>query len=117
MKAYVLRLHSFYTGVGLMLLLISRVVNGGTPSQAEGWHRRLLESMAMATDTRPEVLKESTQQDLQEFLRFRYLLRNLYADELRLEPIQLLIEQLQHTWPKLDADITGFQAWLRSIAS
>ena len=31
--------------------------------------------------------------------------------------LRRLIEQLQHTWPKLDADITSFQAWLRSIAS
>ena len=75
-----------------MLLLISRVVNGGTPSQGEGWHRRLLERMAMATDTRPAVLHESTQQELQEYLRFRHLVRNLYADELRPEPIQRLIE-------------------------
>ena len=71
----------------------------------------------MATDTRPAVLNEATQQELQEYLRFRQLVRNLYADELRAEPIQRLIEQLQHTWPKLDADITSFQAWLRSIAS
>ena len=41
-EASALRLHSFYTGVERMLLLISRVVNGGTPAQGEGWHRRLL---------------------------------------------------------------------------
>ena len=73
--------------------------------------------MAMATDTRPAVLNDATQVELQEYLRFRHLVRNLYADELRLEPIQRLIEQLQSTWPKLDADITRFQTWLRSIAS
>ena len=116
--AAALRLHSFYTGVEQMLLLVSRVVNGGTPAQGEGWQRRLLERMAMATDTRPAVLNEATQVELQEYLRFRHLVRNLYlyADELRAEPIQRLIEQLQHTWPKLDADITGFQCWLTSIA-
>ena len=91
-EAAALRLHSFYTGVERMLLLISRVVNGGTPSQGEGWHRRLLERMAMATDTRPAALNEATQVELQEFLRFRHLVRNLYADELRAEPIQRLIE-------------------------
>ncbi|QNJ16034.1 hypothetical protein SynA1840_00482 [Synechococcus sp. A18-40] len=116
-EAAALRLHSFYTGVERMLLLVSRVVNGGTPAQGEGWERRLLERMAMATDTRPAVLNEATQVELQEYVRFRHLVRNLYADELRVEPIQSLIEQLKHTWPKLDADITGFQAWLRSIAS
>ena len=39
-EAAALRLHSFYTGVERMLLLVSRVVNGGTPSRGEGWHRR-----------------------------------------------------------------------------
>lgn len=116
-EAAALRLHSLYTGVERMLLLVSRVVNGGTPAQGEGWHRRLLERMAMATDTRPAVLNEATQVELQEYLRFRYLVRNFYGDELRLKPIQRLIEQLQHTWPKLEADITGFQRWLTSIAS
>ena len=46
-EAAALRLHSFYTGVERMLMLVSRVVNGGTPSRGEGWHRRLLERMAM----------------------------------------------------------------------
>ncbi len=34
-EASALRLHSFYTGVERMLLLISRVVNGGTPAQVK----------------------------------------------------------------------------------
>lgn len=115
-EAAALRLHSFYTGVERMLLLVSRVVNGGTPSRGEGWHRRLLERMAMPTDTRPAVLQEGTQRDLQEYLRFRHQVRNLYADELRTEPIQRLIEQLQNTWPQLSTDIAAFQSWLTTIA-
>lgn len=55
-EAAALRLHSLYTGVERMLLLISRVVNGGT------------------------------QVELQEYLRFRQLVRNLYGDELKPEP-------------------------------
>lgn len=56
--AAALRLHSFYTGVERCLLLVSRVVNGGTPTKGEGWHRRLLERMALATATRPALLRE-----------------------------------------------------------
>ena len=115
-EAAALRLHSFYTGVERMLLLVSRVVSGGTPSRGEGWHRRLLERMAMPTDTRPTVLQEATQRDLQEYLRFRHLVRNLYADELRAEPIQRLIEQLQPTWTLLAEDIASFQRWLTAIS-
>ena len=116
-EAAALRLHSFYTGVERMLLLVRRVVNGGTPSRGEGWHRRLLERMAMPTETRPAVLQERTQRDLQEYLRFRHLVRNLYADELHAEPIRRLIEQLNHTWPLLAIDIAGFQSWLTTIAA
>ena len=116
-EAAALRLHSFCRGVERMMLLVSRVVKSGTPSQGEGWHRRLLERMAMATESRPAVLREATQRELQEYLRFRHLVRNLYADELRAEPIQRLIEQLRQTWPELEADITGFQDWLTSIAN
>ena len=62
------------------------------------------------------MLRETTQRELQEYLRFRHLVRNLYADELRMEPIQRLIGQLSQTWPDLDNDLTVFQTWLTSIA-
>ena len=60
-EAAALRLRSFYTGVERLLLLVSRVVNGGTPSQGQGWHRRLLERVAIETESRPAVLREATQ--------------------------------------------------------
>lgn len=99
--------------------LVGRLKQNGLDTRAhEAFPLRSLSRMAMATDIRPAELNESTQQGLQEYLRFRHLACNLYADEqLQLEPIQRLIEQLQHTWPKLEADITSFQRWLRSIAS
>jgi len=71
----------------------------------------------MSTETRPAVLSESTQLELQDYLRFRHLVRNLYADELRAEPIEQLISQLRETWPCLDADISAFQTWLATIAA
>ncbi len=94
---------------------LQRLVNGGTPSRGEGWHRRLLERMAMNTDTRPSVLRESTQQQLQEYLRFRHLVRNFYADELKAEPIQQLIVALETTWRDVAKDLDAFQCWLSAI--
>ena len=63
------------------------------------------------------MLNEPTQRALQEFLCFRHLVRNLYADELRIEPIQRLLNQLQDTWPLLAADIDRFQSWLTTVAA
>ncbi|MCP9772878.1 hypothetical protein KBY66_09585 [Synechococcus sp. Tobar12-5m-g] len=88
-EAAALRLHSFDTGVERSLLLVSRTVNGRTPRQGEGWHRRL---------------RESTQQGLQAFLRIRHLVRNLYADELL--PL----------WQDLDVDLETFEAWAEQVA-
>lgn len=62
------------------------------------------------------MLNESTLQELQGYSRFRHLVRNLYADELPVEPIKHLIQQIQYTWPKLETDIIGCQCWLKSIA-
>jgi len=87
------------------------------PRLGEGWHRRLLERMATATEQRPAVFKEVTQVGLQEYLRFRHLVRNLYADELRPEPIALLLEQLPPLWHLIQEDLVEFRAWLRSTAS
>ena len=111
-----LRLHSFYTAVERALLLVSRAVNGGTPRQGEGWHRRLLERMAMATELRPAVLREDNQQRLQEYLRFRHLVRNLYADELRPEPIATLLRELPDVWEALEQDLIDFEAWAAGMA-
>ncbi len=94
-EAAALRLHSFYTGVERSLLLVSRVVKSAS---------------------RPAVLRERTQQSLQEYLRFRHLVRNLYADELRPEPIALLIRDLPAVWEALAADLQGFRAWLSRVA-
>jgi len=110
-----LRLHGFYTGVERALLLVSRAVNGGTPRQGEGWHRRLLERMAMATELRPAVLREDIQQRLQEYLRFRHLVRNLYADELRPEPIATLLRELPEVWESLEDDLEAFEAWAEAV--
>ncbi len=63
-EAAALRLHSFFTASTRMLLLVSHVVNCGTPGQGEGWHRRLLDRMAMASESRPALLQEATQREL-----------------------------------------------------
>ena len=67
-EAVALRLHTFYDGVEQILLLVSRVVNGGTPSRGKGCHRHLLERIAIPADKQPAVHEEETHRDLQEYL-------------------------------------------------
>ena len=72
--------------------------------------------MALETLARPAVLRDSTQQELQPFLRFRHLVRNLYADELRPEPIILLLDDLPPLWQDLALDLEVFESWAEGVA-
>jgi hypothetical protein len=54
-----MRLQSFHTGIERCLVLINRVLNGGTPEGSD-WHRRLLERMGQATSEGPVVLSAAS---------------------------------------------------------
>lgn len=112
--AAALRLQSFYTGIERCLVQICRVLNGGTAEGAE-WHRRLLERMGQPTARRPAVLRVTTIADLQELLRFRHLVRHLYAYELRPEPVERLRGQALALWPTVEADLEEFRRWLSAL--
>jgi hypothetical protein len=111
--AAALRLQSLYTGIERCLVQIARVLNGGTPDGGE-WHRRLLERMGQPTADRPAVLRADTISDLQELLRFRHLVRHLYAYELRPEPVERLRLLALELWPAVQRDLEGFRHWLAS---
>ena len=60
-----MRLQSFHTGIERCLVLINRVLNGGTPEGSD-WHRRLLERMGQATSEGPVVLSAASIEALRE---------------------------------------------------
>ncbi|MDM7938293.1 MAG: hypothetical protein QUV06_12660 [Cyanobium sp. CZS 48M] len=111
-----LRLQSLYTGVERCLLLIVRVLNGGTPEGSD-WHRRLLDRMAVVTDSRPAVLSPAVRLGLAELLAFRHVVRHLYAYELDADRVRLLLERAIAMWPGIEEDLERFQAWLEELVA
>jgi hypothetical protein len=109
-----LRLQSLYTGVERCLLLIVRVLNGGTPEGGD-WHRRLLDRMAIATESRPAVLSPEVQAGLAELLAFRHVVRHLYAYDLDADRVRQLLQRAIAVWPEIEADLERFQAWLQEL--
>jgi hypothetical protein len=109
-----LRLQSLYTGVERCLLLIVRVFNGGTPEGSD-WHRRLLDRLARASESRPAVLSPAVRMGLVELLAFRHVVRHLYAYELEADRVRLLLQRAIALWPGIDADLERFQAWLNEL--
>lgn len=99
--AAALRLQSLYTGIERCFVQIVRVLNGGPPDGAD-WHRRLLDS--------------STAKGLAELMRFRHVVRHLYAYELEPEQVQRLLRRALELWPVVDHQLVAFDSWLQALA-
>lgn len=80
--AIALLLMNYYTGVERIFQRIAAQL-GGVP-RGDRWHTQLLEDMALDIDgVRPAVVRQETVEHLSELLRFRHVVRSLYAWTLR----------------------------------
>ena len=113
--AVALRLQSLYTGIERCFVQIVRVLNGGPPDGAD-WHRRLLDRMTVPTEVRPALLDAVTAKGLAELMRFRHVVRHLYAYELEPEQVQRLLRRALELWPIVDHQLVEFDTWLQALA-
>lgn len=112
-----LNLHGFYSGQERLFELIARQVDGISP-EGETWHRDLLDQMAKdVAERRPAVIGQDTAQHLDEFRRFRHLVRNVYT--LNLDPLRMagLVLALPELWPRGRAEMLAFAAFLDALAA
>ena len=70
--------------------------------------------MGQPTEERPAVLPEASIASLQELLRFRHLVRHLYAYELQPEPVERLRTLALALWPEVRGELNAFHVWLTS---
>ncbi len=74
-----LNLHDFYAGLERIFQQVGSTVDGNIPT-GYNWHRDLLQQMhSDLPQLRPPVLSEEAVKMLDEFLRFRHVVRNIYA--------------------------------------
>jgi hypothetical protein len=110
--AAALNLHTFYGGVERIFEWVARELDGSTPGGPSS-HRDLLAQMAMdVPGDRPAVISPATRTSLDEFMRFRHLVRNLYTWDFVPAKINDLAEQLPGALKSLEADLAGFRAFL-----
>ena len=114
--ATALNLHSFYAGIERLLEFIAYQLEGGPP-QGPAWHKELLRQMN--TDlpgVRPPVLSPATVTTLDEFRRFRHVVRHVYAEYLEPELIGKLVVQLTAVWEKVKTELAAFSNFLESVS-
>lgn len=110
-----LNLHDFYSGMERILQQIGATVDGNIPA-GQQWHRAMLQQMQAELPTlRPAVLSAKTIQMLDEFLRFRHVVRNIYAFQFDPERIMRLVDQMRPTWMQAQAELLLFASFLEQV--
>jgi hypothetical protein len=112
-----LNLHSFYSGVEHIFGLIARHVDGLSVS-GESWHRDLGQAMAQdLPGRRPAVISGKSVRSLDEYRRFRHLVRNVYATNLVSGKMEGLVVGLPGLWVAVREEFLAFAAYLDDVAS
>ncbi len=110
-----LNLHGFYSGAERLFELIARHVDRVLPS-GDTWHRDLLYQMAAdLPEARPAVVSQETAQVLDEYRRFRHVVRQVYAINLMPERMDGLMAALPSMWIRLQAELYAFADYLEAL--
>lgn len=112
-----LNLHSIYSGLESLFELIARHVDGNMPEGSD-WHRQLL--VQMQTDmpeVRPAVISPASREFLDEYRRFRHLVRNVYTVNLHPDRMGKLVRQLDDLWGCIKPELEAFAQFLKEASS
>jgi len=111
-----LNLHGFYSGLERLFEFVANQLDGGPP-KGESWHRDLLRQMAMElTGVRSAVISTETANGLDEYRRFRHVVRNVYAEHFEPERMGKLVDSLSGLWNRLHAELTQFAEFLEDVS-
>ena len=111
-----LNLHDVYSGFERMFKQIAATVDGSVPTSAE-WHRELLNQMELdLPKVRPPVLTRETIQRLDEYLRFRHVVRNVYTFSFDPERIGRLVNELEDVYEQVKLELSTFAEFLETVS-
>jgi len=110
-----LNLHDCYSGFERLFEQIASSVDQSVPSSRD-WHRDLLRQMTVeAPGLRPQVLSVDTVNALDEYRRFRHVVRNVYAFALDPERIGQLTDRLRPCFVHASSELEAFAAFLEGL--
>jgi hypothetical protein len=108
--------HGFYSGLERLFELVASHVDRSRPS-GETWHRDLLLQVANdCAGVRPAVIDRDSALTLDEFRRFRHLVRNVYTLNLVPEKVESLVSVLPELWTGLRIELLAFADFLDQAA-
>jgi hypothetical protein len=106
-------LHDFYSCCERIFKKIAVELNSGY-EESEKWHKGLLYRMTIPVEgIRPRVISDGLAADLDEFLAFRHLFRNIYGYELKGGRIEFLAGRLEEVAGRFREEVREFVAVLK----
>ena len=110
-----LSLHDVYVGLERIFRQIAATVDGSVPSGPQ-WHRELIQQMTIdLRELRPPVLSDDTVRAVDEFLRFRHVVRNVYAFSLEPERVERLAQKLRPAFKLIRTELLAFVQFLEQV--
>ncbi len=107
-----LNLHNFYNGLERLLERIATGLDNHLPS-GNSWHKELLKQMASEVPAvRPRVISNETLIRLDEYCRFRHVVRNIYSYDIEPERLKKLVDTMDDAYNRLRDDLMDFADWL-----
>ncbi len=111
-----LNLHGFYAGVERLLEAAALQLDGSLP-KGETWHHDLLDQMTLdLPGLRPPVISTAVRQALDEYRRFRHVIRNVYAESLDPRRVGELVEKLAPLWAQVQQELAAFADFLEGVS-
>jgi len=107
MSAGALVLHSFYSGIENILVLIFKHYDEQLPNSNK-WHMELLDKAFVSDKDRKQVFSNVSQERLEEYLKFRHFVRHSYGFQLEWERMEDLIKGIEIFWETIKKDINSF---------
>ena len=110
-----LNLHDFYAGLERIFRQVAATVDQSVPS-GHDWHRELLRQMTVSLpQIRPQVLSVEAAKAIDEYLRFRHIVRNIYTFEFDPARIEHLVQRLPASFEQMQTELLAFAEFLEQL--
>ncbi len=116
LNSVALNLHGFYSGLERVFELIA-VDLDGIKLGGERWHIELLRQMTLELpEVRPPVLQSEIAEQLDDYRKFRHLIRNIYTTNLVPAELERLVLALHPLWSRIRTQLDAFAEYLDELA-